>query len=325
MEIVSISQSGFWSALLRAEFFLTVNIMFGLLTGEVILSLGIVDKIFTPVVPLLARWGIHRTIAGAMLVALGSSRSGAALISAAYADGEISRDEATYGTLSLAFPGYLRRWVGTAAMAFGIAGLAGLIYSVVLVLRSAVRFVWSVLMLRNTVRRAFSGRSEELEAPQAVEGRAPGVKSRRKRLLKIMARSLPWAWLFFALTYAVMPMVERVFTDHVARWGLYAFLPPQGWAVAVSALAHVTAALSSAGGALASGELSVAQAVLALLVGNMVGTITRTMRQNVGYWMGIFPGELIPNLLRWHLATVLSLEALTIFIVWSITGVITNG
>jgi hypothetical protein len=57
----------------------------------------------------------------------------------------------------------------------------------------------------------------------------------------------------------------------------------------------------------------------------MVGTITRTMRQNVGYWMGIFPGELIPNLLRWHLMTMFSLEAISILIAWSVSGAMING
>jgi hypothetical protein len=321
MEVVAVTSPGFWEALLRAELILTANIALGLLFGEIILSLGIVDRVFAPVVPLLAKWGVHSAIAGAMLVALGSPRSGAALISASYADGDLSREEATYGTLSLAFPGYLRRWVGTAAMAFGIAGLAGLIYAIVLVTRSAIRFVWVVFLLR---RKA--GRTRlSAEPPSNAAPPQTNAKARRRRLVKTLARSLPWAWFFFALTYAVMPFVERAFTDHVAKWGLYAFLPPEGWAVAVSALAHVAAALSSAGGALAAGKLGVAQAVLALLVGNMVGTITRTLRQNVGYWMGIFPAELVPNLLRWHLVTMFSLEAASIFIAWIFSGVIANG
>ncbi|MDR3254979.1 MAG: hypothetical protein LBT31_05390 [Synergistaceae bacterium] len=320
MEVVPISSPDFWRALFRAEAILTVNIIAGLLTGEVILSLGIVDRIFAPLVPLLSKWGIHRTIAGAMLVSLGAPRSGAALIAAAYADGDISEQEATYGTLSLAFPGYLRRWVGTAAMAFGMAGLAGLIYSAVLIARSAIRFLWVTCLLRNRMRNSPANRTLRLGADSDVP--ASDAKARRKRLLKTLKRSLPWAWLFFAITYSIMPLVETLFTDHVTRWGLYAFLPPEGWAVAVSALAHVTAALSSAGGALASGELSVAQAVLALLVGNMVGTITRTMRQNVGYWMGIFPAELVPRLLRWHFLTMFSLEILSIFIAWSFGSVV---
>jgi hypothetical protein len=318
MEVVPLSSPLFWSSLFRAELFLTVNIAAGLLVGEVILSLGVVDMLFAPIVPLLSRWGIHKTIAGAMLVALGSSRSGAALISACFADGGISKAEATYGTLALAFPGYLRRWVGTATMAFGIAGISGLIYALILVLRSAIRFAWVIFMLKKSGRASASQTPGERRQTNSEDRKiSPG--SRRRRLLKTLLRSLPWAWLFFALTYAAMPYVERAFTDHIAKWGLHAFLPPEGWAVAVSALAHVMAALSAARGALSAGELGVAQAVLALLVGNMVGTITRTMRQNMGYWMGIFPKELVPGLLRWHLVTMFSLEVVTIFIVWGIS------
>jgi hypothetical protein len=141
----------------------------------------------------------------------------------------------------------------------------------------------------------------------------------------MLTRSLPWAWFFFSLTYVLVPFAERAFTDHIARWGLYSFLPAQGWAVAVSALAHVTAALSSARGALIAGELAVSQAVLALLVGSMVGSLTRAMRQNVGYWMGIFPREMVPGLVRRHLAMTLTLEAVSIFIAWCATEVVLYG
>jgi hypothetical protein len=316
MEVVPVTSPLFWNALFRAELMLTLNIAAGLITGELILSLGIVDMVFAPLVPFLSRHGIHRTIAGAMLVALGSSRSGAAMIAASFADGGISKEEATYGTLSLAFPGYLRRWVGTAAMAFSLAGLAGLIYAAILVARSAARFAWVVFLLARHGGTDSEGEpSKGLNISDDVK---QSPRSRRKRLLATMCRSLPWAWFFFAVAYAAMPFVERAFTDHVALWGLYAFLPPEGWAVAASALAHVMAALSSARAALAAGDLSVPQAVLALLVGNMVGTVTRTMRQNVGYWMGVFPKDLIPGLVRWHLTTMFSLEIATIFMAWGI-------
>jgi hypothetical protein len=323
MEIVPVSSPLFWNALFRAELTLTLNIAAGLITGEIILSLGIMDMVFAPLVPFLSRHGIHRTIAGAMLVALGSSRSGAAMIAACFADGGISKEEATYGTLSLAFPGYLRRWVGTAAMAFGLAGIAGLIYAAILIARSAARFAWVVFLLARR-DRANMDDSPCHRALNIGDDEKQSAKSRRRKLLSTMCRSLPWAWLFFAIAYAAMPFAERAFTDHVALWGLYSFLPPEGWAVAASALAHVMAALSSARAALAAGDLSVPQAVLALLVGNMVGTITRTMRQNVGYWMGIFPKEIVPGLVRWHLATMFSLEIATIFMAWGI-GAMMNG
>ncbi|MDR2779795.1 MAG: hypothetical protein LBB28_01570, partial [Synergistaceae bacterium] len=241
-------------------------------------------------------------------------RSGAALISGAYLDGEISQREATCGTLALAFPGYLRRWVGTAAMAAGIAGVAGIIFAAAILVRSACRFVWVILILiRRGAARTHSGEN--------IKKTEMSAKDRAMRTLKLLRRSLPWAWGFFALTYALVPFVDRVFSEYVAKRGFHAFLPLEGWAVAVSSIAHITAGLSSAAGAMSTGKLGIGQAVLALLVGNMAGSITRTMRQNVGYWMGIFPRDLIPGLLKWHMATTLTLEVISILIAWCASGV----
>jgi hypothetical protein len=314
MDITPVASADFWWKFLRAETVLTVNIAAGLVIGEVILGLGVIDRLFAPVIPRIARLGIHGKIAAAMLMALGAPRSGAALISGAYMDGEINDMEATCGTLSLAFPGYLRRWVGTAAMAAGIAGAAGVIFAVVLLARSACRFVWVVFVL---IRRG-EGR---VHGAGDIKKTELSCKDRAKRTLRLLARSLPWAWAFFALTYALVPFVDRVFSEYIAGSGFYSFLPLEGWTVAVSSIAHVTAGLSSASGAIYAGKLEVGQAVLALLVGNMAGSVTRTMRQNVGYWVGIFPKELIPGLLRWHMATTLTLEIVSIFIAWCASGV----
>ena len=318
MNVVSISSGGFWTALLKAEFILTVNIIAGLAMGELILALGLVERLFAPVIPRLARWGIHGKIAAAMLMALGAPRSGAAVISGAYSDGEITRQEATYGTLSLAFPGYLRRWIGTVTMATGIAGRAGLIFALVIVIRSACRFIWVVILL---LKRGSGRVAESLD----MKGRLVCAKDRIRRVMGMLRRSLPWAWVFFALTYALVPFVDKVFSEYVAKWRLYSVMPAEGWAVAVSSIAHVTAGLSSAAGALGTGRLGVGQAVLALLIGDMAGSITRTMRQNVGYWVGIFPKDLVPNLLRWHLFTTFTLEVVSILIVWFISGVVYFG
>lgn len=308
--------TGFWTSLLRAELILTGNLAVGLAVGELILCSGIVDRLFAPFVPRLERHGIHRLVAGAVFVALGSARPAAAMLSAGYADGEITRDEATFGALSLAFPAYLRRWVGTVTVASAVAGAAGFIFASVLIVRSGVRFAWVLWLLKRRSPRRLGAPLSDPARGRAAAARMP-LRARIARLSRNLARSLPWAWVFFALTFALIPQIEYLFTHHVASAGFFKFLPPEGWAVSVSSLAHVTAALASAGGALGAGELDVPQAVLALLVGNMVGTVTRTMRQNVGYWMGIFPRDMALGMLRWHLTTLLTLEVLSILLAWA--------
>ena len=316
MSVTPAAFPDFWRALLRAEAILTVNIVSGLAAGELILGLGLIERLFKPLLPRVSRLGISEHITAAIMMAVGSPRSGAALIAAAYSDGEVSREEATYGVLSLAFPGYLRRWVGTAAVAYGIAGIAGTLFALVLILRSACRFAWVLALLPHSGGNA---------CPLSRERISPDIswRDRAGRAFRMLARSLPWAWLFFAFTYAMVPYIESFFAGHIAGWRL--LLPASGWAVAASSVAHVTAALSSAAGAMAAGDLGIGQAVLALLVVNMIGTVTRTIRQNVGYWTGIFPGELLPSLLKWHLVTTITLELTSVAIVWCVAGVMSLG
>jgi hypothetical protein len=311
MEVEPFASPDFWTALLRAECVLTLNIAAGLVVGELILGLGLVDRFFSPLIPYLRRIGIHGKIAAAMVLALGAPRSGAAVISRAHAEGELTDDQATFGTLSLAFPGYLRRWTGTVAVAAAVAGVSGFIFALVLLLRSACRFVWVVALLSRRAP-ASSGAFAGLDIT------SPGVRERAVRLLALLKRSLPWAWIFFALTYVLVPFIDSAFAKYASSGGMLWFLPTEGWAVAVSSLAHVTAGLSSAAAGLSSGKLGVTQTVLALLVGNMAGSATRTMRQNVGYWVGVFPKRLVKNLLRWHLATTTFLEFFSILIAWCI-------
>jgi hypothetical protein len=148
-----------------------------------------------------------------------------------------------------------------------------------------------------------------------------GARERAGRVFVQLKRSLPWAWTFFALTYVLVPFADDAFAKYASGGGMLWLLPAEGWTVAVSSLAHITAGMASAAAALSAGKLGVAQTVLALLVGNMAGSLTRTMRQNVGYWVGVFPKELVKNLLRWHLASTVTLEFSSVLIAWCVAVV----
>jgi hypothetical protein len=222
-----------------------------------------------------------------------------------------------FGTLCLAFPAYLRRWIATAALAISLAGLTGGLYASIILLRSAARFGWLLALLRRRNRRDAPEGTRDAGPPgRAAPGIVPETRrtgaahrARRRRLLRTLAVSLPWAWGFFALTFALLPTVERFLLERLGGTG---WLPPAGWAVTAAGLAQGTAALAAAGGAIAEGSLDVGQALLALLLGNFIGTFTRVLRQNVGYWMGIFPRELMRPLMLWHLGTLIPLSLVTI-------------
>ena len=284
-------------ALLRGELWLTFDILLGLLIGDVVLRWGLADRLMRRMMPWLRRHGIGPLVGLALTLSLGSAKAGAAVLASALSEGRIDRHTALWGTLSLAFPAYLRRWPATLVLSVSMTGLVGGIFALVLILRSLVRFALVVCVLR-------SRESGELPREEVPDRRRMGWGFYRK-----LGVTLPLAWFFYAVAFALVPYAESAFR----RWFMGgSFLPLAGWAVAAASVAHVSAALALTGGSLAAGELSAAQAVFALLLGNGLGIVTRALRQNAGYYFGLFPAGLARSMLFWNVGTVALLTGLSL-------------
>ena len=289
--------------LLKGELWLTLDILLGLALGELILRWGVADRLTRRIEPFLKRQGVEPVVGLALTLSLGSSKTGAALLAGALDKGEIDRRTALWGTLMLPLPSYLRRWPATFALAMGMAGWAGGVFALFLLMRSAARFVVAFLILRRGKAARPLSKDTDGDTASASSARS-GTRLWRKLL-----RTLPLAWLFFALAYALVPWADALFK----RWVLGgSFLPLAGWTVATASLAHVSAALALAGGAMAAGELTPAQTVFALILGSALGVVTRILRQNAGYYFGLFPPDLARSLLFWNLATILPFVLLSL-------------
>ena len=284
-------------ALLRGELWLTFDILLGLLIGDLVLRWGLADRLMRRMMPWLRRHGIGPLVGFALTLSLGSAKAGAAVLASALSEGRIDRHTALWGTLSLAFPAYLRRWPATLVLSVSMTGLVGGIFALVLILRSLVRFALVVCVLRSR---------ESCELPREE---APGRRRMGWGFYRKLGVTLPLAWFFYAVAFALVPYAESAFR----RWFMGgSFLPLAGWAVAAASMAHVSAALALTGGSLAAGELSVAQAVFALLLGNGLGIVTRALRQNAGYYFGLFPAGLARSMLFWNVGTVALLTGLSL-------------
>ena len=123
--------------LFQGELNLTLDIILGLLIGEIIFRLGIVDWIMKNFSSSLK---IPSVTALAVAVSAGSSKTGAAIIASALEKNQISEHQAIWSILMLPFPSYLRRWPGTFILSVSMAGRAGAFFALSLIFRSAVRF-----------------------------------------------------------------------------------------------------------------------------------------------------------------------------------------
>ena len=129
-----------WERLLCGEFSLTIDILIGFAVGVLVIHTGLADRLLRRLLPRLKRFGIGATLGAALTVSVGSSKAGAAVVASALDSGRISPRTAKWGTLLLAFPAYLRRWVTTMVLACSLARVAGALFALTLLFRSAAKF-----------------------------------------------------------------------------------------------------------------------------------------------------------------------------------------
>lgn len=297
--------------LLRGELWLTFDILLGLALGDLILRLGLAERLMRRMTPWLRKYGLGPITGLSLTLSLGSSKTGAALLASALDEGQIDPHTALWGTLMLPLPSYLRRWPATFLLAVSLAGKAGGIFALFLITRSVLRFFIAFFILRR------GGGEKHTQTQIKTEIKNENAAQRRRNLLspgllwKKLLKTLPMAWLFFAIAYALVPYADRAFQEWFLGGTL---LPLAGWTVAAGSLAHVSAALALAGGSLNAGELTTAQAVFALILGSGLGVATRVLRQNAGYYFGLFPPALARKMLFWNLGTILPLVFLSLLI-----------
>ena len=262
------------NGLLRGEILLTIDIIIGLLVAEVIMRLKVSDIIMRRFIPR----SIPAVTGLAIAISAGSSKAGAAVLSSSLSRGEISERSAIWSVLMLPLPSYLRRWPSTFMLAVSMAGVAGGVFAASLLLRSIMRFFFALYMLRRE-----GGENSETHE---LSGARYSVSIWRK-----MLRTLPTAWLMFGIAYSIVPFADGYFRE----------------AFAGTSIGHVSSSLALAGGAIEAGELSVTQGIFALILGSGLGTATRVLRQNAGYYYGLFPKSTATKMLALNLATIIPL------------------
>ena len=288
------------AGLISGEILLTVHIVLGLILGEVIMRLRLPEKLLSRFTPYLR---INPTTALATASSLASSKTGAAILSSAYSQGAISEKCAVWSVLMLSLPAYLRRWPSTLILAVSMAGKAGGIYALTMLAITAGRFL---IAYRFVVSAAESSGAELPAAAGAPK--APSMKTTAKKALKL----LPVAWVFYGAAYILVPMANTYLKGAFSG----GILPLSGWTVAAGAVVRVNAALALAGGSIASGELGVSEAVFALLLGSGLGTFTRILRMNAGYYFGFFPVRTARKMLLMNYLTIAPLVLVSILIAY---------
>ena len=288
------------AGLIRGELKLTIDIILGLLLGEMIIRFRVADTLLKHILPFLVRHDIPKVTGLALCASIGSSRAGAAIISSALANHELTEREAIWSILMLPFPAYLRRWPSTMIMSMSLAGLAGGIFALSLLLRSGLRFLLALFILK---RKHLSKNTINIPVNTSTQATS---------FIKRIVKTLPAAWIFFAVSYSLVPMVNSYFRAKFTG----SVLPFSGCGIAAASLGHISSALALAGGALASRELTVGETVFALILGSGLGTTTRILRQDAGYYFGLFTVKTARKLLFLNFITITPIIIMNLFLAW---------
>jgi hypothetical protein len=281
--------------LIRLLAFITI----GLATGQIIEALGWTAMLGRLGIPLFrfARLGQH--CSAAFSAAFISGATANAMLYNFWKEGNISRYQLILTNLANQLPAFFLHLPTTMFIVLPLTGWAGGIYFILTFLAALLRFLLVLL---------WGNRKPALEIdPPAMDSMDGQPENGRMNIGTILKQKLPSRLLSVAIY--VIPIYIAVFLlsnvglfdwtrQWLAQWVAASFLPVEALSLVVlSFAAEYTSGFAAAGALMQEGMLSTKQAVLALLIGNVVAFPIRALRHQLPRLMGIFAPRLGMQLL----------------------------
>jgi hypothetical protein len=271
--------------LVRLSFFISLG-LFGALVIE---GAGWTHRLTILARPFM-RWGhLSHEIGSAFTASFLSGTASLAMLAAFLRDGAMKRRDVVVAVLLDTFPSYFLHLPTTFFVILPLIGRAGIVYLLVTLGAALLRF-GAVLVYTH-----FALPRQEISPGRPLERH--GWKSLLQQAAKRLSARLTRILLIVAPVYLLMLLLsERGFFEWLrtvlALEVGSRLLPVEGLSVVLlSLMAEVTSGYAAAGAMLESGTLTVSQTVLALVLGQIIGSPLRALRHQLPYYMGIFsPG-----------------------------------
>lgn len=265
----------------------------GLAVGQIVEAAGWTGKLGRLGAPLFrfARLGPH--CSAAFSVAFVSGASANAMLYEFWKDRKINRKQLILTNLSNQLPAFFLHLPTTVFIVLPLTGWAGGLYFIVTFLAAILRFM--LVLAWGRLHPAICAEQAAADVHQKDE--KTGINAWRVIKAKLPRR------LTAVATY-VVPIYTAVFLFNaaglfdwtrrwLAAWTVSGFLPMESLSfVVLSFAAEFTSGFAAAGALLHQGVLTTKQAVLALLIGNVVAFPIRALRHQLPRLMGIFAPKL---------------------------------
>ncbi len=273
---------------------LTVLIFVGLAAGQLVETMGWTRRLAAIAAPLLSFGRLGPHCSAAFTAAFFSGTTANAMLLEFYRSGKISRRHLFIANLVNQVPAYFLHLPTTVFIVLPLTGKAGAAY---------FALTFSALVLRTFVTLACGRYMLAGEGQTGPRPAGPGSGSTRpvfngKVFGKRLASRLAGVLTYVMPIYAAVFMVSAGGGFDLARKWLASFVtgrfvPVEAFSlVIIGFAAEFTSGFATAGALMHSGVLTVKEATLALLAGNIVAFPIRALRHQLPRLMGIFAPRL---------------------------------
>jgi len=302
MELVDILPQlwqGLGWPLLRLIFFIS----FGLFIGNLIESLNWTHGVARLASPLVRIGNLSDITGASFSMAFFSAVSANTMLSEAYEQRKISKQELVFANLFNSLPTYFLHLPTLFFIAVPLIKSVALMYVGLTMLAAFLRTV-TILILGRFVLGKVEGQcvscrldgQKVTTLSQALEKTWERFKKRIRRILFITVPIYILVFVFQRI--GVFDLLERSMAENL---GLLSWLHPQSLGiVALQLMAEISAGLAAAGALLDSNSLGAREVVLALLAGNVLSSPMRAVRHQFPFYAGIFQPRLAVELITYN-------------------------
>lgn len=285
--------------LLRLVFFISLGLMIGNLIESLNWTHG-VARLASPVV----RVAHLSDITGASFsMAFFSAVTANTMLSEAYEQGKITKQELIFSNLFNSLPTYFLHLPTLFFLAVPLLKGVAFIYVGLTLFAAFLRTVCILLVGRVVLpankEHCVTCRLEENRVGSLSQALHKAWLRFQKRISRILLVTVPiYTAVFILNRIGMFTLLEQWLAQHVK---LLVWLHPESLGVvALQLTAEISAGLATAGALLDNGSLEVRQAVLALLVGNVVSSPMRAMRHQFPFYAGVFQPKLAAELITYN-------------------------
>jgi hypothetical protein len=298
-ELILILWQGLGWPLLRLVFFISL----GLMIGNLIESLNWTHGVARLASPLVRIAHLSDITGASFSMAFFSSVTANSMLSEAYEQEKITKQELIFANLFNSLPTYFLHLPTLFFLAVPLIKDVAFIYVGLTLFAAFLRTVCILfvgrIVLPGSKDHCVTCRLEENRVSSLSQALNNAWLRFQKRIKRIVVITVPiYIAVFILNRFGMFGLLEEWLAQHVK---FLAWLPPESLGVvALQLTAEISAGLAAAGALLDNGSLEARQVVLALLAGNVLSSPMRAVRHQFPFYAGVFQPGLAAELITYN-------------------------